>query len=329
MAYTVNAAFSQFCQDVVDLDSEQTKTARKSRDWLLTNIATLATNHKIPNLYDGKSIKHGSFARNTKIRPLDDIDLMICYSGNGGVYDVVQANQCYTIHFNTDMQVLNGLCDEHGILNSRKVIENLKGALSGISGYTKADIHRNQEAVTLQLTSYPWNFDIVPCFITTSDFYLIPDGNGNWKNTDPRIDQQRITKINQDNNGQVLGLMRLMKYWKKQKWGKAVSSYMFETMILDYITKHPLSGNLPTDIGKLLIYLANAIKNPIYDYKNIQGNLNELSIIDKNNLSKVAMTDWSLASQAVIYNSALFQSESNAISLWQKVFGNKFPQYGK
>lgn len=216
MAYTVNTAFAQFIQDEVELDAIQTKTARNSRDWLLSNIENLAQTKKIPRLYGGKSIKHGSFARNTKIRPLDDIDLMVCYSGTGGVYHIVEENECYTISFSKGIQVLSNLCDEQGLLNSRKVIENLKGALANISGYAKADIHRNQEAATLQLTSYPWNFDIVPCFMTTSDFYLIPDGKGNWKKTDPRIDQQRITRINQANNGQLLGLIRLMKYWKNR-----------------------------------------------------------------------------------------------------------------
>lgn len=329
MVYTVNAAFSQFIQNEVDLDTTETKTARNSRDWLLSNIESLAQKQIIPILYGGKSIKHGSFARNTKIRPLDDIDLMVCYSGNGGVYNTVTENKCYTIRFSSDRQVLSGLCDELGNLNSRKVIENLKGALSDIYSYKKADIHRNQEAATLQLTSYPWNFDLVPCFMTTSDFYLIPDGNGNWKKTDPRIDQQRITKINQANNGQLLSLIRLMKYWKRQKWGNKISSYMFETMILDYVAGHSLSGNLTTDISSLLAHLSNAIKKTIYDYKNIQGNLNNLSVEDKDELAKVAKKDWTLAFQAIINNTEHFQNASKAISLWQEVFGEKFPKYGK
>lgn len=329
MAYTVNAAFAQFIQDEVELDKMQTKTARNSRDWLLSNIENLAQNKKIPRLYGGKSIKHGSFARNTKIRPLDDIDLMVCYSGTGGVYHIVEENECYTISFSNGMQVLSNLCDEQGMLNSRKVIENLKGALADISGYAKADIHRNQEAATLQLTSYPWNFDIVPCFMTTSDFYLIPDGKGNWKKTDPRIDQQRITKINQANNGQLLGLMRLMKYWEKQKWGNRISSYMFETMILDYMDCHSLSGFISQDVSSLLAYLSNAIKKPVYDYKNIQGNLNNLSIADKKELAAIAKNDWTLAFQAIIRNTDRFENISTAISLWKKIFGDKFPNYGK
>jgi hypothetical protein len=66
---------------------------------------------------------------------------------------------------------------------------------SSLRDYNKAEMHRNQEAVTLQLKSYEWNYDIIPCFYANDDFYLIPDGNGNWKKTDPRIDAQRMTTV--------------------------------------------------------------------------------------------------------------------------------------
>lgn len=38
MATTVNGAFTEFMNDVVNLDKTQTQTARKSRDNLLSNI---------------------------------------------------------------------------------------------------------------------------------------------------------------------------------------------------------------------------------------------------------------------------------------------------
>lgn len=120
-----------------------------------------------------------------------------------------------------------------------------------------------------------------------------------------------------------------MKYWKRQKWGDRISSYMFETMILDYVAGHPLSGNLTTDVSSLLAHLSNAITNPIYDYKNIQGNLNNLLVEDKNELAKIAKKDCILAFQAIINNTEHSQNASKAISLWQEVFGKNFPQYGK
>jgi hypothetical protein len=39
MATTVNSAFEEFMQDTVNLDSDTTKEARKSRDNLLSNIS--------------------------------------------------------------------------------------------------------------------------------------------------------------------------------------------------------------------------------------------------------------------------------------------------
>lgn len=180
MALNVNSAFNKFCDSSVNLQKSQVSQARRSREWLIGNIKLLADRKLIPPVFGDMTIKFGSFARSTKIRPLDDIDLMLCYRGCGGVYNIVEVNKTYTITFNSPVESFKGLCEDN-VLNSRKIVENLKMQLANLSGYSQAEIHRNQEAVTLKLSSYPWNFDIVPCFVTTSDFYLIPDGNGNWK----------------------------------------------------------------------------------------------------------------------------------------------------
>ena len=94
MPYTVNACFEKFCKEVVDLDPEQTKTARTSRDFVLSNIARLSNEGELPNVLGDFCLNFGSFARNTKIRPLDDIDIMICYDGLDGVYDTIHIIVC-------------------------------------------------------------------------------------------------------------------------------------------------------------------------------------------------------------------------------------------
>ena len=74
MAYTVNSSFEDFMRDSVNLDPDRTTTARTSRDWLVQKIEDLVNRGKLPPLHDGVShYFFGSFARNTKIRPLDDI----------------------------------------------------------------------------------------------------------------------------------------------------------------------------------------------------------------------------------------------------------------
>jgi hypothetical protein len=88
MAKTVIQAFNNFLADTVNLDNEQTKKARGSRDWLVGQIQTFSTDDtKFPSIYTEKNVFYGSFSRSTKKRPLDDIDIMICLNADGCTYN--------------------------------------------------------------------------------------------------------------------------------------------------------------------------------------------------------------------------------------------------
>lgn len=327
MPYTVDRCFDVFRRECVDLDPEQTKTARKSRDFVLQNIEDLSQKGLLPQLYPGMSLNYGSFERKTKKRELDDIDMMVCFSGVWGSYHTVVVNELYRIIFDKSIPVIKDCVEEDGSLNSRKVVNQLIGALNQVEHYKQAEKHRDHEAARLQLSSYPWNFDIVPCFYTAQQFYLIPDGQGNWKNTDPRIDRNRVAAYDQRHSGLVTPLIRLIKYWKELKWGNVVSSYMFEQMVLDYVEGQAI---LPTTwqvkVLNVLGYLRSAIKNPVMDPKRIQGNLNELDNEAREHLSVYAYMSSLSAAKAIEFerNGEI----QKAIKQWQLIFGDKFPEYG-
>ena len=210
-------------KDKVNLDSNQPKKARDSRDWLMGKIQDFPNNDSnFPKLYSDKNILFGSFARKTQIRPLDDIDIMVCISGEGSTYRTNYVNDdIYEIVVPDEAKNLRQLCDDgKDTLNSVKVINKFKKSLINVKHYDKAEIKRNKEAVTLKLTSYDWNFDIIPCFFTTAEsdgrtYYLIPGGDGSWKKTDPRMDRDRVREINQKREGKILNVIRIMKYWNK------------------------------------------------------------------------------------------------------------------
>lgn len=87
MAKNVNQAFQEFNTNIVNLTKENTDNARSSRDWLIDQLINFPENvDDFPEDYPKRHIKYGSFARNTKIRPLDDIDLMYCLSGSSAYY---------------------------------------------------------------------------------------------------------------------------------------------------------------------------------------------------------------------------------------------------
>lgn len=331
MPYSVNSCFDVFMRDFVNLNPERTTTARASRDWLVHKIEELSNRERIPPLYNGANhIFFGSFARNTKIRPLDDIDIMIMFDAQGCTTDDVTkiTRKTYPIYVhNPHAKLLSDYCDGN-ILNSRKMIEAIKKELGNIPRYSKAEIHRNQEAVTLQLSSYEWNFDIVPCFYTTTGFYVIPDGKGSWKGTDPRIDQNRVTQANQRVNGTLLPAIRLMKYWKKEHWGDEVSSYLFENLMIDWANSlYSFHMTYPQLVKSALDDLSSLIMRDYYDPKGFQGSINDLDLYDRRRLAIMASQDASEASTAIQYEQN-YMTEA-AINTWIKIFGNEFPKYGK
>lgn len=321
MPKTVNSAFRNFLDDEVNLDPDQSKIARNSRDYLITNIAEFGKATDFFDLYSGFNLYYGSFARKTKKRPLDDIDLMVGFSGRG--YSYQQEGDHYLISVN-DRDKEYGCIDDDVYLNSRKVIELLKGRLYQISNYQKAEMHRNMQAITLQLSSYPWNFDIVPCFHTDADFYLIPDGYGKWKRTDPRIDNKRTTKLNQKFDGHLLELIRLVKYLNSRKLTITIPSYLLEVIILDNYDEQQFNGSwkIDAELCKVFSEISIKILGNVEDPKGIQGNINILEWEDRNKIStffsKKSDEAWDAVMQRINGN------EQAAIETWSGIFGEKF-----
>lgn len=321
MPKTVNSAFRNFLNDEVNLDSGQSKRARDSRDYLFANIAEFSKDTNFFDLYSGFNLYYGSFARKTKKKPLDDIDLMVGFSGDGYVYHKEEDH--YLISVN-DRDKEYGCTDDNGYLNSRKVIEILKNRLYQISNYQKAEMHRNMQAITLQLSSYPWNFDIVPCFYTTGEFYLIPNGYGKWERTDPRIDNERTTKLNQKFGGHLLELIRLVKYLNARRATVTIPSYLLEVIILDYYDNQYVNGSWRIDDNLKNIFREIAIKilGSVSDPKGIQGDINTLKWEDRDKIFAFFNKKADEAENAV--SQRINGNKQVAIEIWSSIFGEEF-----
>jgi hypothetical protein len=154
MAKTVVAAFSEFNRDFVNLDTERTKKANSSRDWLIGQLKSLPGKiDDFPDLYEGMSVKFGSFARKTKIRELDDIDLILAFTAAGSTYSTHIYGQSYTLSAPESATKLRKLCNDDNTINSIKVVNKIVSSLDQIEHYKSAETHRRQEAATLKLNS--------------------------------------------------------------------------------------------------------------------------------------------------------------------------------
>ena len=291
-----------FIENTIDLNKNDVEKAYKSRDNLIKNITEILNENLFFNVYEERNLNYGSFENGTKILELDDIDIMICIKANYRTYyDLFPNNIIKIIANDYDIYFKNECLDNETIfLNSTKLLNLLKNELAKIDDYEKADIHKNKESGTLKLKSYKWNFDIVPCFFTMPEYdgreyYLIPDGEGNWKKSDPRIDRENIDKLNETQ----LNIIKLIKYWNKKKKITTMKSYILECMLLEYFNEIKNDISIYYMFKKALKYISENIFNHIYDPKNIQGNLNKLNKEERISISEKAKKCYIICNEAI------------------------------
>lgn len=316
-------AFDIFMRDNVNLDPEQVQAARKSRDNLLDIIVSMSGQGGFLKIYSRYNLHFGSFGRKTQCRELDDIDLMICIAANGAMY--FSTEDWYNMHIKTSASDLTQKqYDVGGYLSSTIILNAFKKQLENVYDYSRSEIRRDNEAVVLNLKSKTWSFDIVPCFITDRDFYLIPNSKGHWKKTDPRIDRDIVTKTNQFHRGRLLELIRLCKKWSEQKHVIKFPSYLLETMLINYANScNILDPRLDVRFCEALSYIGRNIIDDVNDLKNIQGNINTLSILGR-------LTIQSYINEIVSKGICAHELEDAghhtlALQKWSEIFGDDFP----
>lgn len=325
MSLTVKGAFEKFNREYVNLDPDRTDVANSSRAWLFSQLDSLAGKiSDFPIPYAEKHINFGSFARKTKIRPLDDIDLIFAIHAQSSAYEQTFLGDDYVIKPSSTSDRLLGLCNDDGTLNSIKVVNKFVSSLNKIDQYKGAEKHRKEEAVTLNLNSYEWNFDIVPAFFTVNSFYLIPNGKGGWKGTNPRIDQQLSERVNLKHHGKILQLIRTLKFWNKRKMMITIPSYLFEMIILRYFDNlDTLSEHIDVNLIYFWDYLIDGIHYDIDDPKGHQGNLNTLSIEQRNNITEATRTTAKTAREAFGLEVETHDTPAS-IRKWAEIFGSNF-----
>lgn len=327
MPTNINDAFRSFLSDNINLAKSDSDAAKQDRINLITRIDSLQSVAGFPTLLADKHVHFGSFSRKTKKRPLDDVDMMFCMSAEGATYDEYAGNSGVSIYINDTASNLYKLTNDDNLtLNSVKVLNKFKIELGKIYQYRSSEINTRQEAVRLQLTTRNWSFDIVPCFHSDTDLYFIPDGSGRWKKTDPRIDQKRVSSINQSNKGNVLNVIRIIKFWNSRPTMPTISSYLLEVMILEYYQyRTETSSYVDLEIPSIFEFLSTRVYSSVNDPKGLQGDLNDLTFDQKMKISERAAADGVKAREARLFESSDMQE---CFRKWRQVFGDSFPAYG-
>ena len=340
MAKTVDSAFNEFMRDFVNLSPTRVSNARNSRDAMFDRINALKDFLPLDKVHH---MQFGSFARKTKIRPIDDIDLIISLKSSDFEIICNGSWDDYKLKLKNTQSEFFDFCDRDYsgyayifstyYLNSTKIKNFLKNRLEKLYDCAKAELHSKGEAVTLKFRSYEWNFDIVPAFYIeataySEEYYLIPNKFGGWKKTNPKIDRDRVKDINSECNGKAVELVRLAKYWNRRHTMPSMPSYLIEAIVLNFCKSKNYSIRfIDCNFRDLLSYISQNIFSYIDDPKGIQGNINSISYEQKYAIATRAKNDYTKASSAVsaeIYE----KNQEKAIKLWREILGGDFPTYG-
>jgi hypothetical protein len=326
---TAPHAFQKFQHHNVNLSPDSVKKARGSRDYLQEQLIIVRDgNPNFPRI-TGQFMPFGSFARKTKIRPLDDIDMLVMLNGIDSQVNEDVWTQAVYVQITSDSSPLSPFADDDGWISSTKILGQFKGGLKQVQNYKKSEIKRTGAAVVLNLRSYAWAFDIVPA-LPVADwsgstlYYLIPDGKGNWVKTDPRIDQELVTNANQNQNGYLLPLIRLIKYWNlRSRAAPRRASYYLETLLINAFgsgnpaIESKVRWSVPCAFRQLASHAISSCPDP----KSLGPNLDaDMTWEDKVKIHNAANKHAQYAQNAVHCEQQGYHEDS--IAWWENVFPN-------
>ena len=287
-------AFLKFKSRLELTDKEQADASRRQQ----------RVRELLRNAFDlERDILSGSYARRTKTKPLEDVD----------IFCVLGANE-----------------EKYRNENPSRVLEAFQRALIKEYGSGSVKLQRRSVQIDFGVKSADddtadqvMSVDVVPAF-TKGKHYEIPDAKtSSWIKTDPEIHKELATRANEAFSKQWVPLVKMLKKWNRNR-GKPVSpSFLLEVMALKLFIP-PFSGGYPYEVKS---FFANAAER----IGNVWGDPAELGppVSDQMDASKVETARQALiqAEHAVSRAIRLARDgrSGDALQEWRALFGPLFP----
>lgn len=237
----------------------------------------------------------GSYGRNTKIRPLNDVDLMI----------VLNVDEYADDYYH------NG--------DPTKILKLIKTIVDDLYPRTPSKI----QARSVNLDFHDFGFDIVPSFDRSGGGLLIPDSNiGGWMGTSPEAHQRLLTEANKKAGQMLVPLVKMVKSFNLNK-KKPLRSFHIEAMSLDIFWEPPASYQ--EGLIALFSSLATKVLSNCPDPAGMGPGVDDyLDGADRLRISKLLGDSIEKARQALELES---QNDHNgAIGVWYSLLGAPFPK---
>jgi len=249
-------------------------------------------------LYVEHSFLTGSYARHTKIFPLNDVDVFVVRNAHK-----------------------SGLTSSGGVM-PEAALDQLVDAVRRAFPLTST-VEKQNRSVNVRIAGQDFGFDLTPAWLRTPDGYWIPDrAKGNWIPSDPELHAAKMTRENELNGGKLKPLIKMVKHWSRNNHD-LLCSFHIELICADIFRTQAID-NYPVGMATVLVRLLNYVGVPMYDPIYGQSRVDkEISQDDLENLRFRIKNDAQRAIDSLTLQKNV--GEHAAIEKWKQVFISGFP----
>jgi len=299
------ATIQQFKDFLYEIEPSETTVSRSSTAH--NNLRTKLASHETFRGFHIGTFLSGSYRRNTAIRPQKKGD-----DFHRPDVDIIVQTSHSTSHAPGNLISLI-----HDVLID--------------SGYSSLEINRRSVSVTLSDV----DMDVVPIIANAyGDDYLIPDkdmnnGDGAWINTNPPGHTIWTTEVNKNNGGRFKPLVKLFKWWKRERLPdlKKPKGFILECLVAKHMRSEELSYE------ELFVTLLENIRDAYRSYVLlcIVPFLEDPSVPGNNVFSSVTSDDFNnfhnqIALDAALARNAFTEIDADKqLAIWRQIFGKAFP----
>ena len=168
-------------------------------------------------------------------------------------------------------------------------------------------------------------FEVVPAFIS-DDSYTYPDTNngGSWRITNPKPEIEAIRNRNNDCNGNLVPLCRMMRAWKSER-NVSMGGLLVDTLAYQFIDDWEYRNYSFTFYDYMCrdFFLFMADQDEDQTYWLAPGSRQR--VYKKANFQWRARRCYNISLEAIEHEQADPKRERSAKQKWREIFGTSFP----
>ena len=246
------------------------------------------------------SLYVGSYGRDTAIEGFSDLDM---------IFELPAS-----IYWQYDDYSGNG---------QSALLQKVKNSI--LATYANTNIGADGQVIDVSFAD-GMKFEVVPAFVNTKNSYTYPDANdgGKWLTTNPKPEIKAIRDRNNDCNGNLIRLCRMMRAWKSQ------CSVPMGGLLIDTLAYQFIDGWEYKDKSYLYYnymcrdffsFMANQSKDQ--NYWLAPGSAQR--VYRKGPFEAKAFNCYNLSLVAIEHETAKPKQEWSAKQKWRDIFGSSFP----